>query len=778
LPDRHADPELAAEQAYVDAAYARLEAMRDAAERVREAYSDVRAGGTHQARLERDIAWNVTQRRLADLDIGDAPLMFGRLDMEDHSRWYVGRIAVEDDAHTPLVVDWRAPVSEPFYRATAIEPMDVVRRRHLISRKGRELVGLDDEVFDQEAIDQAGLPVAGEGALLAALERNRTGRMSDIVATIQAEQDEAIRADLPGPLVVAGGPGTGKTAVALHRAAYLLYTFRRRLGAQGVLLVGPSPVFLRYIEHVLPSLGEQDVQLSTIAGLRPSVRVRSAEPDATAALKGDARMAKVIARAVKDRERPLRDDFTLLLDGLQVRVRARETRRVIEAVARRRGLHNELRPHFAQRFLDVIVARYKQAAVRAYQRKSDDAPTANVTSMFDRDSSLDVSVAGALVRGEAPPDGWEPELRSRLRGRPEVKEALDRMWPVLSGAELVNDLFGFTALVRSAAGDVLTEAEQTALHRPRTREVANVPWTDDDVALIDEADALLGPVEAARPRLRRVRAGDEELDRAARVIDELGLQGYTDAATLARRNNGGSPNGSDASSEPRNFGHVLVDEAQDLTAMQWRMLARRCPSGSMTLVGDPGQASRPGALTSWSEALTHLPQHTPARFVTLTINYRTPAEVMDVAARLLAVAAPTVEPSRSVRSTGEQPRFVATTSDGLLGETVAHVRRALERTGTVAVIAPATQHPLIITRLADVGASSEASDALDAAVAVLEPSEAKGLEFDHVVVVEPAQLVSADRAGLRLLYMSITRTTKTLTVVHAEPLPEGLTPRD
>ena len=321
MPDRpHADPELASEQAYVDAAYARLEAMRAAAERVRAAYSDVRAGGTHQARLERDIAWNVTQRRLSDLDIGDAPLMFGRLDMEDRSRWYVGRIAVEDEEHTPLVVDWRAPVSEPFYRATAVEPMAVVRRRHLISRKGRELVGLDDEVFDQEAIDEAGLPIAGEGALLAALERNRTGRMGDIVATIQAEQDEAIRAEIAGPLVVAGGPGTGKTAVALHRAAYLLYTFRRRLGAQGVLLVGPSPVFLRYIEHVLPSLGEQDVQLSTIAGLRPSVRVRGDRSrPRPAALKGDARMAQVIERAVADRERPLRNDFTILLDGLQLR---------------------------------------------------------------------------------------------------------------------------------------------------------------------------------------------------------------------------------------------------------------------------------------------------------------------------------------------------------------------------------------------------------------------------------------------------------------------------
>ena len=776
MTDRpHADPELASEQAYVDAAYARLEAMRAAAERVRAAYSDVRAGGTHQARLERDIAWNVTQRRLSDLDIGDAPLMFGRLDMEDLSRWYVGRIAVEDEEHTPLVVDWRAPVSEPFYRATAVEPMAVVRRRHLISRKGRELVGLDDEVFDQEAIDEAGLPIAGEGALLAALERNRTGRMGDIVATIQAEQDEAIRAEVSGPLVVAGGPGTGKTAVALHRAAYLLYTFRRRLGAQGVLLVGPSPVFLRYIEHVLPSLGEQDVRLSTIAGLRPSVRVRGTEPDAVAALKGDARMARVIERAVGDRERPLPHDFAMLLDGLQLRVRRRETARLVENVQRRRGLHNEQRPHLAQRFLDLLVSRYKTAAIRSYQRRAGDTPT-NVTSIFDRDNMLDSSVAGALVRGENPPEGWEQEMRARLRGRPEVKESLDRMWPGLSGAELVNDLLGFAALVRSAAQGLLTEPEQALLHRARVRDVSTIAWTEDDVALIDEADTRLGPVDAARPRARPSRGGDEDLANASRVIDELGLHGYTDAATLARRNAGGpSPNGEGAI-EPRTFGHVLVDEAQDLTAMQWRMLARRCPSGSMTLVGDPGQASRPGALVSWSDALSHLPQHTAARFVTLTINYRTPSEVMDVAARLLAVAAPTVEPSRSVRSTGEQPQFVTTSPDRLVEETAAHARAALDRTGTLAVIAPAALHADIIARLADVGASTDASEALDAAVAVLEPAEAKGLEFDHVVVVEPAQLVTPDRAGLRLLYVTITRTTKTLTVVHAQPLPEGLTP--
>src|SRR5262245_12694631 len=299
--------------------------MRAAAERVRAAYSDVRAGGTHQARLERDIAWDVTQRRLADLDIGDAPLVFGRLDLEDAARWYIGRLAVEDETHTPLVVDWRAPVAEPFYRATAVAPMGVVRRRHLLTKKGREVTGLDDEVFDQQAIAEAGLEVAGEGALLAALERDRTGRMRDIVATIQAEQDEAIRADLSGILVVAGGPGTGKTAVALHRAAYLLYTHRKRLASQGVLLVGPSPIFLRYIDEVLPSLGEDEVSLATPAALKPRLRVRALESAATARVKGDARMAKVIEAAIGDRERPMPRDVVVVLDGYVLRLRRRDS---------------------------------------------------------------------------------------------------------------------------------------------------------------------------------------------------------------------------------------------------------------------------------------------------------------------------------------------------------------------------------------------------------------------------------------------------------------------
>src|SRR5262249_32954758 len=322
------------------------------------------------------------------------------------ARWSGGRPAVEDEAHSPLVVDWRAPVAEPFYRATAISPMGVVRRRHLLTRRGRDVIGLDDEVFDRDAADNEGLQVAGEGALLAALERNRTGRMGDIVATIQAEQDEAIRADLSGVLVVGGGPGTGKTAVALHRAAYLLYTHRRRLASQGVLLIGPSPGFLRYIEHVLPSLGEQDVQLSTIAGLKPRLRAGAKDTPELAALKGDARMASVITRAVADRERPLAHDLVILIDGLRLRLTRADTVRVVEAARRRPANHNERRPLVVRRVIDMLVSRYKAAAIRAFRERREDS---NVTNLFERDGAFDVSIAGTLARGEAPPDGWEQE---------------------------------------------------------------------------------------------------------------------------------------------------------------------------------------------------------------------------------------------------------------------------------------------------------------------------------------------------------------------------------
>jgi DNA helicase IV len=788
--DPEPDPELAAEQRHLDAAYARLDVMRRAAERVAEGYTEVTRGGTHQARLEREAAEAYTRRRLASFDIGEAPLCFGRLDLQpgeahqpgETGPYYIGRISVTDDDLTPLVVDWRAPVSEPFYRATAIEPMGVARRRHF-QTQGRRLLGIDDEVFDADAAAESGFTVVGEGALLAAIDQERTGRMRDIVATIQAEQDEAIRADLTGILVVAGGPGTGKTAVALHRAAYLLYTHRRRLASQGVLLVGPSPIFLRYIDEVLPSLGEDEVSLATPAALKPRLRVRATESAATARVKGDARMAKVIAAAIGDRERPMPRDVVIVLDGYVLRLRRRDSSRIVERAHARRGSHNERRPYLAGLVLDHFRREYRRALVRAHRadraRLDTDADRLDVPAERSAATVADPTVAAALARGEGAPPEWEDELTTRLRRQPEVRAALDRMWPILSGTELVHDLFGFEALVRSASGGVLTDAEQRLLVRERVGNVADVAWTDADLALVDEADSILGPPSAARPRARRSARRDSEFELARRTVEELGVGAFTNAADVLARYGGDAPTVGHVDDEPRTFGHVLVDEAQDLSAMQWRMLARRCPSGSMTLVGDFGQASRAGAVAGWDDAIANLPVRVPPHRVNLTVNYRTPAEIMDVANRLLPAAAPDVEPARSVRSTGAHPTVLHVSRDDLVVSAADAARRSSTEGGTVAVIAPVELHAALTTALADRGAVADDVEAIDAPIAVLTGLDSKGLEFDHVVVVEPSRLVAPDRSGLRLLYVVLTRATRQLVVVHADPLPEalGLAPR-
>ncbi len=743
-------PELAAEQRYVDRAYERLDDMRAAARRVAEGYSEVGAGGTHQARLERDAATGLTRRRLAMLDIGSAPLCFGRLDLEPDGDagadpesepvFYVGRVAVTDEDQAPLIVDWRAPVSEPFYRATAVEPMGVVRRRHFLTRPGdgRELVGIDDEVFDREAATEAGLTVVGEGALLAALDRARTGRMGDIVATIQAQQDEAIRAPLAGVLVVAGGPGTGKTAVALHRAAYLLYSYRQRLGSQGVLLVGPNSIFLRYIDQVLPSLGEHEVELSTLLGLKPSYRILTDDRPDVARIKGDARMAQVMRRALRDREHPLARDTVVMMDGVVLRLTRDTSARVVDRARHRGGTHNAKRPSVVRAVVEHLRSQYRRALAAA---APDDAD-------------------------------WDRELDARIRRLPEVRAALDRMWPVLSGGELVHDLCSFPALIHSAADGVLSRADQARLYRPRSASVREVPWTEGDVALIDEADALLGSPASARPRRRRQKGTDD--DAANRVVAEMGVGGFLTASEVARRYRGDPGPTREESDEPRTFGHVLVDEAQDVSAMQWRMLARRCPSGSMTVVGDFGQASRPAAMHSWEEVLRVLPDRRGTELVTLTVNYRTPAEIMAVAHRLLSAAAPGVDATEAVRHTGEEPRFVRTSHDGLVDAVARQAARAVEEGGTVAVLAPPALQESIVPALAELGARAGTAEALEAPVAVLAATEAKGLEFDHVILVEPARLVDPDPAGLRLLYVAMTRATRTLAVVHADALPEAL----
>jgi DNA helicase IV len=777
------ESELASEQRHVDMAYARLDAMRRSAERVAAGYSDVQRGGTFQARLEREAAEAYTRRRLAGLDVGDTPLVFGRLDLAvdpgagarpPDGPFYVGRISVTDDDLTSLVVDWRAPVAEPFYRATAVEPMGIARRRHF-QTQGRTLVGLDDEVFDRAVTDAEGFTVVGEGALLAALERGRTGRMHDIVATIQAEQDEAIRAPLAGALIVAGGPGTGKTAVALHRAAYLLYTHRKRLAAQGVLLVGPSPIFLRYIDEVLPALGEDEVTLAVPASLKPRLTVRATEPTVVAALKGDARMARVVARAVRDRERPMPRDVTAMLDGHRLVLRRRESTRISERTRARRGSHNERRPFLVGLVLDHFRREYQRALVAEYRRSRArldvDLPRLPGRELQDGE---DVAVAATLARGERPPPEWEQDLTARVRRLPEVRAVLERMWPVLTGAELVHDLFGFEALVRSAASDILGADEQRRLLRERVPDVAQVPWTDADLPLVDEADALLGPVSAARPRARRRRGRDQALEQARRTVEELGVGGAVSAAQVLERYGAEPSSSSPDDDEPRTFGHVIVDEAQDLTAMQWRMLARRCPSGSMTIVGDFGQASRPGALATWDDVVAELPNRNPPQQVALSVNYRTPAEIMEFANQLLPAAAPGIEPARPVRSTGVHPVVETVEPEELVRAAAEAAAAAASLGGTVALIAPLALHGDLTTALAGSNAIADSVEAIDAAIAVLSPLDTKGLEFDHVVVVEPAALVEPDRAGLRLLYVVLTRATRTLSVVHAAPLPEAL----
>ena len=683
--------ELETEQAYVDHAYEHLAGARD---RVLALTSmvEVGSGGTNQARFERDAIWETVAARLGQLDMGDAALVFGRIDQEPDAgsgRYYIGRVGVWDSKQDPVVVDWRAPVAESFYRATGIDPMGLQRRRHFVSR-GRTLLGLEDELFGDidRFREEAGQGLHGEGALIAALETARTGRLQDIVATIQAEQDKIIRAPLPGVLLVSGGPGTGKTVVALHRAAYLLYTHRFPLEGQGVLVVGPNRLFLAYIEQVLPSLGEAGVEMATLGDLVGGLRVldtRDAEP--VARLKGDLRMVHFVARAVRTRQRPLRVALRIGYGVKWLTVSVEETARIVAEARRRFRTHNA-----ARRFVEAEFY--------------------------------------AALTSSIPEDPDTGAVRDRLRGNLAVREALEWMWPVLSPAQLLNDLFGSRALI-SAADPNLTDDEVEWLHRPRAAVSENVSWSSSDGPLLDEARAVLG----SRPGRRQV--------------DVV-----------------------------RTFGHVVVDEIQDLSPMDLRMLERRSLNGSMTVVGDIAQATGAWAHDTWYSILDHLPDRQPVRRAELTIGYRIPAPIMDVAARVLTEAAPDLSPPNSVRSTGDPPRFVpAGVALGCLAEVVAEELRVVGA-GNLAVIVAGSQ-------VAEVEAVLEAAGivfgrptrrGLDEQVAVVPVGLVKGLEVDAAVVVEPARIIREQDQGVRALYVALTRATKRVAVVHAEPLPDLLNP--
>ncbi len=781
-------PDLQDEQEFLNRAYDGLEFMRGEARQMLQGVLDLGRGGTFQSRTERDIVVRTSLARLEQLDIGDQALYFGRIDRLPEAgdgaqsenpllgeSFHIGRLAVSGPDHEPLVVDWRAPVAEPFYRATGLDPQGLARRRHLAVR-GRTVLGLEDEYFVDpegragmaapagaggaqfrdggERLLSEGLVLGGPGALLSALGQARTGQMGDIIGTIQREQDEIIRSPLPGVLVVQGGPGTGKTAVALHRAAYLLYTHRFPLERQGVLVVGPNPLFLRYIEQVLPSLGETGVSLSTVSGLVPEVRVRGSDDPAVARLKGDVRMVKVLTRAVRTRQRPLRRDVEVPFGAGVLRLRARTTEDIVGMARRRPGTHNARRRFVESQVLRALSDEYRARLGRSGGDATDDVPTPEE----------------------------QKDLAQRLRRVPEVSDALDRMWPRLSAHEFLHDLLGARALLTAAGKGTLSAPDAQRLYRPRSTSLETVPWTVGDAALIDEARTLLGP---RRGRPARVRAKRAEEGTAS----EMGFwpQGLAASPEPAPSVANGSED------DIRAFGHIVVDEVQDLSPMQLRMLARRSLSGSMTVVGDIAQATGPWAPAGWDDITRHLSPQRPPRLVELTVSYRTPAEVVALAAQVLAVAAPDIAPPRPVRQSGFPPRVIATSRFGLSG-TLADLAReevAAVAPGRLAVLGPTVMLPELTRALDEAGLApidprDPAGDGLAAGLVVLPADETNGLEFDSVIVVEPSLVAAvgdelagegppvATTRGLRTLYVALTRPTRRLTVLHAEPLPVEL----
>ncbi|MFG3599947.1 HelD family protein [Micromonospora chersina] len=735
--------------------YDRLDGMRDqAARRLTEELRTT--GGTQQARSQRDSAVQMYADQVERYSAVETGLCFGRLDGDDDSCRYVGRIGIFDTSgdYDPLLIDWRAPAARAFYLATAANPQGVRRRRHLRTRE-RKVTGLNDEVLDIAAASPtAHEEVTGEASLLAALNAGRTGRMRDIVETIQAEQDRIIRADLPGVMVVQGGPGTGKTAVALHRAAYLLYTHRQQLSTRGVLLVGPNATFLRYISQVLPALAETGVLLRTQADLFPGVHAARTEPAATAALKGRVVLAEVLANAVRDRQWVPEEPLEIELPQREILTLDPETvRQARDRVRRTERPHNLARALFD---IEIVHALADQVAERI---GADPLGGENLLSEADR-----------------------AEIRRELRDEPEIRAALDELWPVLTPQRLLADLYASPERI-AAAAPMLTDAERAALHREPGG------WTPADVPLLDEAAELLGEDErAAAARRERIRAlereyaeGVLEIWRGSRSIDVedeadggeiLGVTDLIDADRLSERQEEAdrlTTAQRAAADRTWAFGHVIVDEAQELSPMAWRLLMRRCPSRSMTIVGDVAQTGALAGTPSWQEALAPYVADR-WRLEELTVSYRTPAEIMAVAAEVLAEIDPALRPPRSVRAGGVPPWDRSVAADRLAAELVEATAREAAglADGRLGVIVPAG-------RMAELGAAvvAELPEAtvgeqpeLANRVVVLTTEQAKGLEFDSVLVVDPDRIVAESPRGHSDLYVALTRATQRLGILR------------
>ncbi|ROT33122.1 AAA family ATPase [Micromonospora sp. HM5-17] len=755
-PADAADPELAGEQRYVSMLYGRLDELRaQAAHRLAAALRNT--GGTQQERSQRDTTVRMYAEQVARLGAVEQGLCFGRLDLDDGTRRYVGRIGLFGDSeHEALLLDWRAPAARQFYLATAAAPDGVRRRRHIRTRF-REVVGLNDEVLDLSDTSLAGHRDSGgltsEAALLAALNASRTGRMTDIVETIQAEQDRVIRADLDGVLVVQGGPGTGKTAVALHRAAYLLYTHRQVLSTRGVLLVGPNATFLRYISQVLPALAETGVLLRTVGELFPGITATRAEPAEVAELKGRLDMVEVLAAAVRDRQRVPDEPVEINIDRDTLVLEPATIAAARERVRRMGRPHNLARPFFE---IEIIHALAEQLAERI---GADPLGGENLLDEADL-----------------------AEFRRELRTEPEVQAVLDWLWPVLTPQQVVAGLFASEARLAAAAPN-LTDAERALLRREPWG-----GWSPADVPLLDEAAELLGEDDsAARERAERQRQAeieyaegvleiargsksfDFEDDAEDEILDVTDLlvadrlaerQAEAEQLTTAQR----------AAADRRwAFGHVIVDEAQELSPMAWRMLMRRCPSRSMTLVGDVAQTGSLAGASSWERVLSPYVGDR-WRLEELTVSYRTPAEIMAVAAEVLAEIDPALTPPRAVRATGVPPWDVRVDRSDLADRLAAAIRdeSAAVGDGRLGVIVPAglVDELTPVVRAAEPGVSLGDDPELRSRVVMLTVAQVKGLEFDSVLVVDPERIVAESPRGRNDLYVALTRATQRLGVLR------------
>ncbi len=643
-------PDLPAEQAYVDRAYEHLERMRA----VVAGAADLADGEVAQAALD---AW--AARRLRTFEDAERGLCFGRLDFESFPQpLYVGRRWVHDDERRQVVVNWQAPAARPFYTATPVDPHGVALRRRFRT-EGRRVTDIADETLDGSVFDGA----AVGDFLLEELERSREQHMRDIVATIQTDQYRLITHPPDGPLVVQGGPGTGKTAVGLHRASWLLYTFQETLTRRGVLVVGPNRTFMEYVSHVLPALGEDAVEQRAVDDLADGVVAELRDPPAVAAVKADTRMIDVIRQAAELRLEAEPRELAIRLEGSFIWVRTPEVRTLLEAARSELGATAAGRQRFRMSLLRRLYEEYGRVLGAAAYRSFE-------------------------------------EVEKAVRQNGYLDAVLKAAWPIVNPDRLVRSLLTSRAALAEAADGILEAGEQKLLFR-RER-----VWSDGDVPLIDEARALLD-------------------------------------------------------APPKSFGHVIVDEAQDLTPMQLRMVARRARDGSLTLLGDVAQGTGAVQYTGWDQVLPNLPRGDEAAVEELRHAYRVPREIMELALPLLPLIAPDVTPPISYRTGAAAPRFRKVQAEELLTAAYAEATALAAADGLLAVIAPD-----------ELVATAPAGDLWDD-VPLLTPREAKGLEFDHVVVVEPG-LIAAHAQGLRELYVALTRPTKTLIVVFARPLPDVL----